>query len=63
MRANICALQQPLKLFQRDTELPQNLEEQWRTYFAATMNGNGDRPPVWMIPPLMTSCLSCFGKS
>lgn len=63
LTANTCALQQPLKLFQRDAELPQNLEEQWRTYLAAPMNGNRDSSPVGMIPPLMTSCLSCLGKS
>src|SRR5690348_17053666 len=56
-------LHQLLKLLERHSELPQNLEKQWRADFAATVERNCDGPSVRMIPALVAPGLSRLGKT
>lgn len=47
-----------LKLLERDAELPQDLEKEWRANFLTAMNRNGDSATIWMGPTLVASSLA-----
>jgi len=48
-------LTQFLKFIQRNSQLPENLVEQWRADFAASMYGNGHSTAIRVVPSFVAA--------
>jgi len=54
-------LTQFLKFIQRNSQLPENLVEQWRADFAASLYGNGHSTAIRVVPSFI-GCLTDGSK-